>query len=95
MYSEQGGLTIVKKAVLTGKWPNAENPLSGRGFGISEFTNWTLGCERYDVDGINIGQQPPWWPSIVRAKIEAIIQGTSPLTGSNATVAIVRVSTKY
>lgn len=88
----------VQTAALFGGWSNT--PYRSDGYILDKNTKtWTNRCNRLVVDGIVIGQEPPWWPMLGSAQIMAVIRKparapadwVSPLTGTNRTVAILGV----
>ena len=94
--------TFFQKATLFGAWPKGQGTeFSNRGFIFNQNeTDWKTTCGEILVSNVSIGLQPPWWPTLGHAKIEAIIKKpdgapdfwVSPLTGSNRTVVLIRVS---
>jgi len=89
---------LVTTAALFGGWSNTNQRSDGYMLNSNPET-WKRTCDRIMVDGIAIGQQPPWWPILGSAEILAVIRKPtgapsdwiSPLTGSDRTIAIVGV----
>ena len=97
-YTYNANQGLVSTAALFGGWSDEHNRPDG--YLLDSDTNaWTHRCERLMVDGMPIGQEPPWWPRLGKAQIMAVIHKprnsppnwVSPLTGTNRTVAILGV----
>ena len=89
---------LLSTAALFGGWKGTQH--KGDGYRLdSNMLNWTHACEKITAEGIGIGQQPPWWPMLGKAKVLAVIRKptsapadwVSPFTGTNRTVAILGV----
>ncbi|XP_066919582.1 uncharacterized protein [Clytia hemisphaerica] len=82
---------------LFGRWPKDQLFSKGYLLNTSEST-WVTSCSEISVDGVDIGQQPPWWPMLGDGQIMGVIKKpddaakdwVSPITGTNRTVAIIR-----
>ena len=78
-------------------------PIKGAGFLTkTSLENWQTTCDTMLADDMPIAQQPPWWPSLGLAQIMGVIKKpaksvqndswVSSFTGSDRTVAIIRVT---
>ena len=58
--------TFFQKATLFGAWPKGQGTeFSNRGFIFNQNeTDWKTTCEEIIVNGVSIGQEPPWWPTL-------------------------------
>ena len=104
-YNSFEHLSLIR-ADLFGHWGNTSAPTSqqqikGAGFLTkTSMEDWQTTCETMLADEMPIAQQPPWWPSLGSAQIIGTIKRphnasdswVSPLTGSNRTVAVIRVT---
>ncbi|XP_066929808.1 uncharacterized protein [Clytia hemisphaerica] len=89
------------RADLFGHWNSTTKPRPGVGFLLkTAIDSRQTECSQMFAGEMPIAQQPPWWPQLGQANIQAIIrrpenasdEWRSPLTGSDRTVAIIRVT---